>query len=136
MFGIDSGVLPKFETDRVALPVDGVYPYTNTQQLESSIVEQVADGPRRFAIAILQLRGNIGKLRLGFDASHTLVHSEPLVFLRNVLCRDAYVEAEIELGFGLVRSSLSLHLANGALEHLRVELKSNRLDVSALLAAQ
>ena len=40
------------------------------------------------------------------------------------------------MGFGLIRGGLTLHLADGAVEHLGVELEANRLDVSALLATQ
>ena len=40
------------------------------------------------------------------------------------------------MGFGFVRGCLALHLADGAIEHLGVELEADRFDVSALLAAQ
>ena len=74
-------------------------------------------------------------MRFGFDAGDALVHLQALIFFRNIAAGDSNVEAEIELGFGFVGGGFALHLADGALEHLSVELKADGLDVAALLAA-
>ena len=84
----------------------------------------------------MQFGADVGQLRLGFHARYALVHLQALVFFRNVIGVDADVEAEIELGFGLVGRGLALHFADGALEHLRVKFEADGLDVSALLAAE
>ena len=61
---------------------------------------------------------------------------QALVFFGDVVRGDANVEAEIELGFGFVGSGFAFHFADGALEHLGVELEADGFDVAALLAAE
>ena len=74
-------------------------------------------------------------MRFGFYAGYSLVHLQALIFFGNVVRGDANVQAEIELGFGFVGGGFAFHLADGALEHLRVELEADGFDVAALLAA-
>ena len=75
-------------------------------------------------------------MRLGFDTRHQLVHSQPLVFLCNVVHWDANIQSQVELGHGFVGPSLPLHLADRPVEHLGVQLEADGLDVAALLSAQ
>ena len=82
-----------------------------------------------FAAHVLQLL-------IGFDARHALVHPQALVFLRDVVGRNTNVEPEIELDLGLFGLHLALELADGLLEHRRVHLEADGVDLSALLAAE
>src|SRR5581483_10999376 len=63
-------------------------------------------------------------------------YAQALVLFRNVVARDADVEPEVELGFGLLGFDFALELAHGALEHRSVELKADGINVAALLAAE
>src|SRR3984957_1491205 len=110
--------------------------YLHAQEFERSIIQQVANRGRGRAVAILQLGGNVGKLRFGFDAGDAFIHLQALVFFGDVARRNADVEAEVELGFGFVGRGFAFHFTHGTLEHLIVELESDGFDVAALFTAE
>src|SRR2546422_3169383 len=56
--------------------------------------------------------------------------------LRNVIHWDADIQSEVELSLSFFWRGFALHLADGAVKHLGVELKSDGFDVAALLSAQ
>ena len=84
----------------------------------------------------MQFGADVAELRFGFHAGYALVHLQALIFFGDVVRVDADVQAQVELRFGLVGSGFALHFADGAFEHLRVELEADGFDVSALLAAE
>src|SRR5438132_10845813 len=128
--------LPKFYAHLLTFTFDGVYSHAHGQKLQLGIVQEIPHCQRGLAIAINKFGANIMQLRFALHASHALVHPQTLIFLRNVIGRNANVEAEIELGCDLLLRHFALHLAYGAVEHLGVEFESHRLDVPALLAPQ
>src|SRR5215469_473308 len=135
-FGIDRGGLAKFYAHLLAFAFDGVYSHAYGQKLQLRIVQKIPHCQRWLAVAIDKFGAYIVQLRFTLYASHALVHSQTLVFLRNVIGRNANIEAEIELGRDLLLRHFALHLTHGAVEHLGVEFESHRLDVPALLAPQ
>jgi len=108
----------------------------HAQQFQRSVVEQIADGRGRRAVAVLQLGGDVGELRFSFNAGDAFIHLQTLIFFRDVVRGNANVEAEIELGFGFVGRGFPFHLTYGTLEHLSVQLEADGFDVAALLAAE
>ena len=84
LLGIDGGILTEFEGHRIALAFDGVHADAQAKKFERGVVEQVANRLRRLAVAVRELGADIGELRFGLDSGDPLVHSQPLIFLRNV----------------------------------------------------
>src|SRR6266853_6109244 len=76
------------------------------------------------------------QLRLSLHSRDTLVHPQPLVLFLYIVGRNADIETEIELDFRNFNARLALHFAHGALQHLRIEFESHRLNVAALLAPE
>ena len=75
-------------------------------------------------------------MRFGFHTGNTFVHAEPLILLGNVVYGDANIQAEIELGLSFVGCGFTFHLADGAIQHLSVELEADSFDMPALFTAQ
>ena len=133
---VHRSILPKFERHRIPLAVDRHHAHAQAHELERGIIKQIPDSRRRRSITILQFRRHIRQLRFGFHSRHPFVHPQALVLLGDVFGGNANVETEIELYFGFVGSSLALHFAHGALQHLRVEFKPHGFDVPALLSSE
>src|SRR5258708_738601 len=133
---VHGGILLELQSDEVAFSLDGVHANLHAQKLERSVVQQIAHCGWGRAVAVLQFGGYVGELRFGFDAGDAFIHLEALVFFGDVVRGNADVEDEVELGFGFVGRGLAFHLADSALEHLRVELKADGFDVAAFLGAQ
>src|SRR5204863_9888993 len=64
------------------------------------------------------------------------IHAQALILLRNVSHWDADIQSEVELSLSFFWRGFALHLADGAVKHLGVELKSDGFDVAALLSVQ
>ncbi len=126
----------ELDADLFALAVDRRNSHAQRQEPQGRIIQQIPHRGWRIAIAVFQLSPHIAQLRIGFHAGNTLVHSQSLVLFRDVIKRDADIEPEVELNFGFVGTGLALHFADRAIQHLRVKLESDCLDVPTLLASE
>src|SRR5215472_10654910 len=133
---IDRRFLREANADRVALALDLGDADPLRQQLQRGVLQQIANGRRRRAVAIAEFACNIRQLRLRLHSCHPLVHSQALVLLGNVIRRNAYVEAEIQLRLGHILRQLAFQFADGALQHCGVQLEADGFDMAALLAAE
>ena len=117
------------------MAVDGDDSQALAHQAQGRVLQQVTHGVRRRSVAVGEFSGDIGQRFLVLDSGDTLVHAQALIFFRDVVRRNADVESKVELSLGFFRFDLALEFAHGALEHRRVHLEADGIDVSALLAA-
>ncbi len=105
-------------------------------RLQERVVEQILNGWGRRAKTILQLFEHFLALRLRADLRDALVRSQAQVLAGDVYRWDAQINAKVDRGAQFGGRGLALDLGNRVLEHLRIEVKANRVDVSMLLASQ
>ena len=116
--------------------VDGLDADLFGQGLERGVLEQVVDGFGNRAISILQfLFGTVAGGGVG-GVGDLAVGAETLVFVRDVVGRDADIEAQIERGMNLGNDLFALQLAHSFVEETDVGVESDRIDVAVLLAAE
>ena len=75
-------------------------------------------------------------MRFGFYTGNTFVHPQALVLFWNVIYGDTDIQAEIELGFSFIGRGFTLHFADGAIQHLSIELEADGFDMPALFTAK
>src|SRR5215471_365907 len=100
------------------------------------MVEQVTDRFGNGTIAIFYFIVNIMERSLGFRRRHSLIHTEPLAHIIDVVLRDPYIDSDVDCGRRIVFDWLTLELPDGTLEHLSVEIKTDSVYVARLLSAQ
>ena len=90
---------------------------------------------RRLAVTVFQFGFHVDQLPLGLNSRNSFVHTQTLVFFRNIFRRNANIESEIKLCLRL-RLGFALHLAHSLLQHLCIEIKPDGFNVPALLTAE
>jgi len=129
-------VLPEFDVYQIALCDRFRWRPRGLPVAERSVIQQIADSGRRPRRSGPEARHERRSIAILFLHPHPLIHPQALILLRNVNPLDADIQSEVELSLSFFWRGFALHLADGAVKHLGVELKSDGFDVAALLSAQ
>src|SRR5947209_2185805 len=104
--------------------------------LERRVLKKVAYGVRNRAVAVLQfLFGTLASLRRR-GVRDLPISAEALVFVGDVVGRDADVEAQVQRGVDFRYDFFALQLTDGLLQEPDVGIEPNRVDVAVLFASQ
>ena len=102
-------------------------------QAQAQEGEQVPDGARRVAVAVLKLVLDALDVLGLADGGQLLVHQNPLGLGRHVDARDERVQRQGDVGqLELALHRLALHLVDGLRQKLRVEVKAHGGDRAGL----
>jgi hypothetical protein len=130
-----TGLLGKANLQQIALAIQSAPRQPARRQAAAAPASADNGMHPAAAIAVFQLRAHIGQ-RLILRAGDLLVQPQPLVLLRHVVSSMRSAMPRLSCVCGALLAPLALHLAHRLLQHRRVQLEADRLDVPALLAAQ
>ena len=88
------------------------------------------------AVAVLPLGGDVVHLGVAGDRGEAPVGLEPQLLLGHVVEGQEGVGRHVELDLGRLARRLALHLGDGLVDHLDVEVVADRGDVAALVLAE
>jgi len=113
-------------------------PNPHRLQFQCGVLKQIADRTWCLAIAINQLRSDVLQLRFCFHARDPFIHSQPLVFLFDVVGRKYGCSSRdsAESPWPQRPASPFISAPQRAPGICVVKLKSDRLDVATLLSAE
>ena len=122
--------------DSTRRPVNGNDPDVLGRLPQPRIGEKVFDGFRDAAVAIFRLGPNRGQSLFIARGRNALVSPQALSHVADIRFGNRDIDGEIDGDAGFVFDLFAAELRNRALEHLRVEIESERVHVTGLLPAQ
>src|SRR5205823_6536133 len=134
--GIDLSLRPELYDDGLRVAVDGFDADAIGEQANQRVLREIANRRGGRAIPIPHLFDGALQLRFGSHACEPPVDGQPLVHVGDVGIVDPQVDAQVYGRADLVLYLLALQLLDRLLEELHIHVESDRLDVSALLAAE
>ena len=126
----------KADRDTAALPFDRRNAQLLADGFEDGVLQKVIHGAWRGAKAVFQLLANVLLFFFRGDGGNALVGAEAQIFAGDVVFGDAHIKAEAKGGTQLGRGFFPFQFGDGALQHLAIEVETDRFNVAVLLAAE